>query len=105
VFHIQIPFCIVDRAVLIVVVTHSAVQHVVLEDAIEGLTLGNIYDLILSLYLHSGDHPSRAGAGKLTVDLHDARITTFDRTHLRDIADLWDRLLSLCIPPPIQQIN
>ena len=105
VLHIQLFRRVVDRAIPIVVVAHRAVQHVVLQNAVEGLALGDVDGLACSLNLHPGDNLRRARTHQFAVDLYHAGIAALNRTHLREIADLRHRLLRLYCRPFVQQID
>lgn len=79
---------VVDGAVLVVVVADGAVEHVVLEDAVKGLALGNIYVIALCGDLHVGSDRGGAGADELAVYLDHAGVAGLDGAHLGDVADL-----------------
>ncbi len=53
---------VVDGAVLVVVVADGAVEHVVLEDAVEGFALGDVDGLACGLDGHAGGDGCGAGA-------------------------------------------
>ena len=59
VLNIQLCRRVVDRAVLVVVVAHRAVQHMVLQNPIERLALRDIDGLARGLHLHPCSHPGR----------------------------------------------
>ena len=84
---------VVDGAVLVVVVADGAVEHVVLQDAVEGFALGDVDGLACGDYVHAGGDVGGAGAGKFAVDLDHAGVAALDGAHLRDVADLRDGFL------------
>ncbi len=79
---------VVDRAVLVVVVADGAVEVVVLEDAVEGLALGDVDGFAFCLDVHAGGDCCCAGACELSVDLDHASVAALDGAHLREVADL-----------------
>jgi hypothetical protein len=96
---------VVDGAVAVVVVADGAVEHVILEDSVEGLALRDVDILGGGFYLHSRLNPGGAGAYEFTVDLDDAGIATLDGAHLRNVADLWNRLLGVDFSAAVEQLN
>ena len=103
--HIQFCRRVVDRAIPVVVVAHRAVQHMVLQNAVERLALRDVDGLARGLHLHPSGHPGPARAHQFAVHLHHAGIAALDRPHLWDIADLGNGLLCLHRCPSVQQIN
>ena len=89
---------VVDGAVLVVVVADGAVEHVVLQDAVEGLALGDVHGFARCLDGHARSDVCRAGARQLAVDLDHAGVAALDRTHLREVADLRHGLLLRGLP-------
>jgi hypothetical protein len=84
---------VVNGAIVVVVVTDGAVEHVVLEDAVEGLTLGDVDGLAGGFDGHAGSDLGAAGADEFSVHLNHAGVTALDGAHLGDVADLRNFLL------------
>ncbi len=93
VFYVENGSGVVDGAVLVVVVADRTVEHVVLEDAVEGLALGHVGEIAGGDDVHAGSNLGSAGARQLAIHLDHAGIATFYRAHLREVADLWERFL------------
>jgi hypothetical protein len=87
-FHGQQFFSVVNGAVSVVVVAYSAVEHVIAENTVEGLSLGRRGLLRFCEYFHSWRRGGRARSRELPVDLYHAGIARLDRSKLRVIADL-----------------
>jgi hypothetical protein len=100
VLHIEISCSIVDRAVVIIVVAHGAVEQMVLKDPVKRLPLRNVYFAPLGLDAHAVRQLSGARAHQRSVDMHHACVASLQRTHLGVIADLRQ----LCIQA-IDQID
>src|SRR5581483_3080790 len=78
---------VMNRAVSIVVVAYRAIEIVVLEDAIVGLTLRDVGPIAGSCNLHAGRNLRPAGPHQPAIDFDHAGIAGFDRTHLRVVTD------------------
>src|ERR1700733_4171406 len=104
---LYVEFCgrVVDRAIAIVVVAHGAVQHVVLQNAVERLALRDVDSLACCFHLHPRSHAGRTRPHQFAIHLYHARIAALDRPHLLDIADLWHSLLCIHRSAAIQQID
>ena len=60
-FYVELFGCVVDGAVLVVVVADSAVEQVVLQDAVEGFALGDVDGFASGFDVHAcGDLVAQA---------------------------------------------
>jgi len=96
---------VVNGAIVVVVVTDCAVEHVVLEDAVEGLTLGDVDGVAGGFDGHAGSDLGAAGADEFSVDLNHAGVTALDGAHLGDVADLRDFLLDASGCSAVEEVD
>src|SRR6266403_1400279 len=99
-FDAQQSFRVVNGAVSVVVVAHGAVEHVIAENAIKGLSLRSAGLPRICQNLHSSGYAGCARSHELPVDLYHACVTRLNRTKLRVIADLRN-----LHPRPIDDID
>ena len=105
VLYIEAGGCVVDGAILVIVIADRAVEVVVLEDAVEGFALGDVDGLILSGDDHARCDLCTAGANQISVDFHHARIAALDWSHLPEVTDLRDLLRAGRSRLPIERVN
>ncbi len=105
VFYIEVFGGVMDSAVLVVVVADGAVEHVVLEDAVEGLALGDVDCFTGGLDGHAGGDGCGAGADEFAVDFNHASVAALDGAHLLEIADVRDGLLYAGFGAAIEQVE
>jgi hypothetical protein len=79
---------VVDGAVAVVIVADRAVEQMISEDAIEGITLRCLRPRWPGFDMGAIDSIGSAGSHKLAVHLNHAGIASLDWTKLRMIADL-----------------
>ncbi len=96
---------VVDGAVVVVVIADGAVEHVVLQDAVEGFALGDVDGLACGLDRHAGGDGGGAGTGELSVYFDDAGVAALDGAHLRDVADLRDGLLHAGLGAAVEEVD
>ena len=72
----------------IIVVANGAVEHVVLQNAIERLALGYIHLVAFGLDPHLGGDLRSAGANQLSIHLDHAGVAGLDRPHLLHVTGL-----------------
>ena len=105
VLHVQLRCGVVHRAVLVVVVAHGAVEHVVLEQAVEGLALRDVGALALGEDDHARGDRGGAGADQMPIRDGHAGVAALDRAHLRQIADLRDLLGFVRGGEPVERLD
>ncbi len=96
---------VMDRAVLVIVVADGAIEIVVLEDAVEGFSLGDVDDLTGGFDDHAGTDLGAAGADELSVDADHAGVAALNGAHLGYVADLRDFFLHSCFGAAIEEID
>ncbi len=103
VLYIENSSGVMDGAVLIVVVADGAVEHVVLENAVEGFALGDVDGVARGDDVHARRDLGSTGSYEVGwfscrgAYLHHTGVAAFDGTHLGDVADLRERFVLLLL--------